>query len=384
MKKKFSLVIAAIAASLAFTACGGGISEPTTPADPGPENPGNTTTTGGDGPTTVLRYSTQHTENTPFSRATERWADLVNERTEGRVSVEMFYSASLLPAAEVLPGIMDGRASAGFVVDTMFADLLPLTNASSIPFDRMNGVAQARAYQEIYDTNEDYRAEFEDLGVHVLMFQPPGATVIGTSSEVTSLDDLSGMSIRCLGYICDSLQAVGANPVAIASNEIYEAMDRDTINGWAAYPFMDMLATQFQEVTSYVTDPGIGAYIQGFSPINLDVWNSLEEADREALTELAHEYYDIMAEEMNNLERETCEATTAAGVELSELSEADVQAWRDAVHDDVYQKWVNEASGSAHTDPEAFYTDLMAAYETALENTTFESLYTDCVNNEIG
>ncbi|MDN8776978.1 hypothetical protein Q0M62_14630, partial [Staphylococcus aureus] len=89
-----------------------------------------------------------------------------------------YYSASLLPAAEVLPGIMDGRASDGFVVDTMFADLLPLTNASSIPFDRMNGVAQARAYQENYDSNEDYRAEFTDLNVHVLMFQPTGATVI--------------------------------------------------------------------------------------------------------------------------------------------------------------------------------------------------------------
>ncbi len=192
---------------------------------------------------------------------------------------------------------MDGCADSGFVVDTMFPDLLPLTNSSSIPFDRTNGVAAARAFHEMYNTNADYKAEFEAIGVHILMFQPPGATSIGSREEIATLADLQGKNIRCIGYICDALKGVGANPVAIASTEIYEAMDRHTIDGWSAYPFMDMLATQFQEVTPFVTDLGIGTYIQGFSPINMDTWESLSAEDQEILTDLGMEYYDIMAEE---------------------------------------------------------------------------------------
>lgn len=381
MKKPFELLTAAMVATLALAACGGGIDETTDAPTSAPQSPEEG---GAQGDAIVLRYSTQHTENTPFSTATARWADLVEERTEGRVTVEIYYSASLLPAAEVLPGIIEGRADAGFVVDTMFADQLPLTNSSAIPFERQNGVAQARAYQELYDTNEAYRAEFEKLGVHVLMFQVPGASHIGSQNEIATLDDLRGKNIRCIGYICDSLQAVGANPVALASNEIYEAMDRKTIDGWSAYPFMDMLATQFQEVTPYVTDPGMGMYLQTFSPINLDVWNSIDPQDQEVLTELATEYHDIMAEEMHALEIATCEATDAAGVTLSQMSEADQQTWRDLVHDDIFAKWSELVSSSTDVDPDAFYSELMNAYDSALEGTDFESLYVQCMNGELG
>lgn len=375
--KLLTVLAATFAASFALTACGGGINDPEDDTDDasgsGVER---------DPDATVLTYSTQHTENTPFSRGTQRWAELVEERTEGRVAVDISYSESLLPADEVLPGIIDGRASAGFVVDTMFPNQLPLTNSSAIPFDRQNGVAQARAFQELYTNNADYRAEFEDLGVHVLMFQVPGSTHIGSRDAIEDLDDLSGQDIRCIGYICDSLQAVGANPVALASTDIYEAMDRATVDGWAAYPFMDMIAAQFQEVTPYVTDPGIGMYLQTFSPINLEVWNSLESQDQEVLEELAVEYHDIMAEEIHDLEIETCEATTAEDVTLSEMSEEDAEEWREAVHDDVYDTWVDLASGG-DVDPDAFYADLMDAYEAALQTTDFESLYAECMDGTL-
>ncbi len=278
---------------------------------------------------------------------------------------------------------MDGRADSGFVVDTMFPDLLPLTNSSSIPFDRTNGVAAARAFHEMYNTNADYKAEFEAIGVHILMFQPPGATSIGSREEIATLADLQGKSIRCIGYICDALKGVGANPVAIASTEIYEAMDRHTIDGWSAYPFMDMLATQFQEVTPFVTDLGIGTYIQGFSPINMDTWESLSAEDQEILTDLGMEYYDIMAEEMNNLERETCTATNAAGVKLSKMSDADVDAWKAAVRDAIYDKWVTDAGNKTDVDPAAFYSTFMDLYEKQLGETDFASLYGDCMSGVI-
>jgi len=235
----------------------------------------------------------------------------------------------------------------------------------------------------MYENNEAYRAEFEELGLHVLMFQVPGASHIGSQDEISTLDDLQGQDIRCIGYICDSLQAVGANPVALASTEIYEAMDRGTIDGWSAYPFMDMLATQFQEVTPYVADPGMGMYLQTFSPINLDTWNSIEPQDQEVLTELAREYPDIMMEEIHNLEKATCEATTEAGVKLSQFSEADQQEWNSTVHDDIFEKWTNLVNSNTDVDAQDFYSQLMAAYDEAEAATDFESLYTACMEGEL-
>lgn len=365
---------------LALTACGGGISDTGStggasgPASAGPKAEGGV----------VIRYSTQHTENTPMSRAIARWADMIAEQTEGRVTVDIYLSAQLLPAADLLPGIMDGRADTGYVVDTMFPDLLPLTNSSSIPFDRMNGVAQAKAYHEVYNTNADYKAEFEKLGVHVLHFYPMGQTIIGSATEIASLNDLQGKNLRCLGYICDALKGVGANPVAIASNEIYEAMDRDTIDGWSGYPYMDVPATQLQEVTPFMTDPGIGQYVQAVMPINQKTWDSISAEDQATIEKLSSEdLYDMMAEEENLVEKETCTATNAAGVKLSNMSEADVTSWKDMVYDDIYTKWVDLAGTKTDVDPDAFYQDILAKYETQLAATDFESLYDACAAGEI-
>lgn len=333
----------------------------------------------GGGDSWNLTYSTQHSEDTPYSRATAQWAELVEERTDGRVTVEIYYGESLLDAAESLPGIAEGRADTGFFVDSMFQDQLPLTSVSSIPFDRTNGIAQALAFHQMYRDNEQYRAEWEDLGLHMLHFQPSAPAAIGSNDPIETLDDIAGKSIRCLGFICDSLQAVGADPVAISSAEIYEAMDRGTIDGWTAYPFQDMLANQFQEVTPYVTDPGIGAYIQGSTPINLDVWNSMPADIQDTLTELSEEYYDIYAEQANQLERETCEATNEAGVELTIMPEAEVQAWRDQVRDDIYAEW----AAGAGEDAESFYEDFSAAYDEAASTSDYESLYRQCVDGTL-
>ncbi len=355
----------AVAAMLALAACGSAI-----------------TGTSEDDETFVIHYSTQHTEDTPYSRATAEWADLVKERTDGRVEVELYYSESLLDANQVLPGIADGRAEAGFMVDSMYSNQLPLTSSSSIPFDRQNGVAQALAYHQLYETNEALHSEWEEQGVHVLHFQPPAPTAVGSREPIDGLDDMSGQSMRCLGYVCDAIRAVGANPIAISSAEIYEAMDRGTIDGWTAYPFQDVLASQFQEVTPYISDPGIGAYIQGATPINLEFWNSLPSDLQEILTELSSEYYDIYAEHAEELERETCAAASEAGVELSEFDPEDIEDWRDEVRDPIYDDWAETAS-EAGVEADAFYDDLMQAYESAEEQTDYRSLYSDCVAGDL-
>jgi TRAP-type C4-dicarboxylate transport system substrate-binding protein len=332
--------------------------------------------------TYVIKYSTQHTEDTPYSRATQEWAELVEERTDGRVTVEIFYSGALLDAAESLPGIADGRAEAGFIVDSMFQEALPLSTASSIPFDRPNGVAQALAFHELYETNDDFRAQWERAGVHILHFQPPAPAAIGSNEPIDSYTDLAGTKTRCIGYICDALQIIGANPVAIASNEIYEAMERGTIDAWTAYPFQDMLANQFQEVTNYVVDPGIGAYIQGATPINLDFWDALPEDIQTTLTDLSSEYYDIYIEHAAQLERETCAATTEAGVELSSFSESESNRWRDAVRDSIFASWSEQVSGTG-VDAAAFYDEFLDAYSAAELETDYESLFGACAAGEI-
>ncbi|MDC4233341.1 TRAP transporter substrate-binding protein DctP [Actinomyces sp. B33] len=363
------------ATALGISACGGGISETATQSSTG-STPSTKIQAAADG--VVLSYTTQHTESTPLSRAIQKYGEQVAEATEGRVTFENYYSAQLLPAAEVVNGIGDGRADTGYVVDVMFADQLPLTNSSSIPFDRTNGVAQAQAYQKMYEENEAFKAEYEKLGLHVLSFLPMGETILGSTFKVDTLEDLKGHSVRCLGFICEAYEKIGGHPAAIASNEIYEAMDRKTIDGWAGYPFMDVPATQLQEVSPNMTLIGLGQYSQGVFPISESVWEKISPEDQKVMTELASKLPEMIAEENLKAEGEACEVTTEANVTLSSMADEEVNKWKEVVYGPIYDKWVEAASQKSGTDADAFYKDLMSAYEEILKETNFKSSFVEC------
>src|SRR5690625_7153327 len=129
MRKLTTLIATSAVAAMALAACSGGIEE-----TPDNSNGSNSNESAGNGQSNeapiVIRYSTQHTDNTPFSTATARWADLVTQRPERRVEIEIYHSHSLLAADQGFPGIIDGRAEAASVLHPLFAAVRPLTMAA--------------------------------------------------------------------------------------------------------------------------------------------------------------------------------------------------------------------------------------------------------------
>lgn len=312
-----------------------------------------------------LQFASYIGKGAAQSRAQEWWAEEIEKRSNGRVNIEFFYQGSLLPATDILQGVADGRASLGYVANAYHPAELPLSSVVGVPFMTSNAEAQMLTFSELYERNEAFRNEWESKGVHVLFFNPLSENIVGMRENNTTLESMKGKSIRGLGYVNQVLQAIGANPVAIAAPEIYEALLRGTLDGYSGFAFEVVTALKLHEVAPYTFATGTGNYVFAATPITKSLWDGMPDDIKAVINEVSAEYTSKVIEILAQTEDEVCRTIKEAGGSVSVLSDDEIETIRAAVGDSIEKKWIEEASarGAPAADFFADYKATLAKYE---------------------
>jgi TRAP-type C4-dicarboxylate transport system substrate-binding protein len=267
----------------------------------------------------------------------------------GALEVEPFWEGSLLAATDILPGVADGRADIGFVAVTYHPSELPLSQFATLPFVADDASAIEQAFNDVYDTNEAFRGEYEAQGVKVLTFVGIPATVIAGSDPMPDLASLDGKKIRATGYTADVFTAAGSNVLALSGTEIYESIERGLLDGYSSVNLSTSVDLGLQNVAPSIQDAGLGVYGIGVLVINSSVWDGLTDEERSRLDavsdEFGEEYTGISADSA----AEACTTLTDAGIEVNVWEDDEVEKWRDLVGDSITDKWLKSAGPNAST-----------------------------------
>lgn len=294
-------------------------------------------TPGTDG-TYVLHYTTYSNSTSDQSRAIQRWAEEVEEATGGGVTVRFHYSQSLVGADESVQATLDGRADMAQVGSIYAASDLSMFTVIELPFETKNPEVQMTAIERLYEENEVYREDFDRQGVRLLFPLPLGIAAVGLQEEADDLDDLRGRSVRAGGLTSEVMLAAGANPVAMTANDIYESMSRGVVDGYTSLAIANLPTFGLSTSTPYVMDPGIGAYSSSIVVINEELFQSMPQEYRDALTEASSRGISHGLEEMDALGETACTELKESGARFSSLPEEQVAELRDEV--DAAETWV--------------------------------------------
>jgi TRAP-type C4-dicarboxylate transport system substrate-binding protein len=177
------------------------------------------------------QYASYLAPGSSLMDAISNYFDRLDEETGGNTAVEEFYQESLLSATDILGGVADGRAEVGFTIALYHPDRLPLSQVVGVPFVTEDAEAQVRTFNEMYQSNDAFREEWQSQGVHVLSFTPLTNSIVATTEPLEGLDDLRGRSIRSVGFLAGAMEAIGVNPVAMPAPEIFESLERGVIEG---------------------------------------------------------------------------------------------------------------------------------------------------------
>ncbi|TVR09032.1 MAG: hypothetical protein EA385_08405 [Salinarimonadaceae bacterium] len=310
----------------------------------------------------TLRYG-HYLGNSPYLAVEQQFAERVSERSNGRIRVEIAYAGALGAGQELLQ--LAGRGAIDFaaIVPGYYADQLPLARAFQIPFVFDSPLQAIEVSRKSHAEIPAFGEEFDRMNVRALFQQPLGSYFMtGKTPECSSIETLNGKRIRSFGAdIPRAHAAIGAVPVTVAVGEVYEAIDRGTID----YSFLNpgnILSNRLYEVGQYSCGPFMS--IAGhFIVIGNRTWDRLPADLQELILEEAAFAQTAYVEAINTLEASAMEQIKAAGGEFIDISSEELAKWTSAAPDgladwrdsiaaagnaelanEIYAKWIEWTS----------------------------------------
>lgn len=310
----------------------------------------------------TLRYG-HYLGNSPYLAVEQQFAERIAERSDGRIRVEIAYAGALGAGQELLQLAGRGAIDIAAIVPGYYADQLRLARAFQIPFVFDSPLQAIEVSSKSYAEIPAFGEEFARMNVRVLFQQPLGSYFMtGKTPECASIDALNGKRIRSFGAdIPKAHAAIGAVPVTVAVSEVYEAIDRGTID----YSFINpgnILSNRLYEVGKYSCGP-VMSIAGHFIVIGNRTWDRLPTDLQEIILEEAAVAQTAYVEAINTLEASAMEQITAQGGEFIELSDEELSKWVDAAPDglaewrdsiaaggnaelanEIYAKWIEWTS----------------------------------------
>jgi len=286
MKKKLILILSVILVLALCVGCGQAAA-PEAPAAT-PEAPVATPEDTGDAPAPDLgsfsfTMSAHDPATSEIMQYKQRWIDSIYEATGGNVEITLYGSGTIAASGDVVDVVKAGGADLGWVMTGFYPGQYQMTEVLGLP---MQGFSDNRASTEtlwdLYDEFPAVSAEWSDFKL-LMLYANPGNTFGTSTKPVSKVADLAGMNMRCpAGPITSVMTAWGGNPIGMPPGDIYQALERNNIDGWV-WENAGALSFGVPEVTNYYTNMEMYHMVFGLV-MNQAAWDTLP-AEYQAIIE---------------------------------------------------------------------------------------------------
>ena len=244
-----------------------------------------------------------------------RWAELVEELSDGDLVPEVFTGTVLLAPRASLQGIQDNVVQVAHHAAIYTPSDLPVSNAvQELGFAYSDPVAAIFAVTDFSMNNEVQLQEWEDKGLVYLGAYATPAYVLMCSSPVRNLEEMKGKRIRTAGSAVSVwVEDAGGIPVNVPSSEMYTGLERGTLD-CATNAASDLVDRSLLEVAEHTTLLSTGMYWSGPQwGYNPGFWESLTPEQRDVLMEASARSMARMVIAYNEKVEAGLQATQDAG-----------------------------------------------------------------------
>ncbi|MEN3352825.1 MAG: TRAP-type transport system periplasmic protein [Betaproteobacteria bacterium] len=296
---------------------------------------------------TEYKLSTVLPTSYPWGKAGERWAELVKEKTNGRINIKMYPGTSLVGGDQTkeFSAIRQGVIDLAIGSTINWSPQVRQLNLFSLPFlmpdyNAIDALTKGEVGKQIFGL-------LEKGGVVPLAWGENGFRELSNSKgAIAAPADMKGKKFRVVGspIFIDTFSALGANPTQMSFADAQPALSTGAVDG-QENPLsvfvgakMWTLNQKFLTLWGYTADPLIFV-------VNKEVWESWTPADRQAVQQAA-----IQAGAENVIEARkgiagndttVLKQIEGQGVTVTRLT-ADQRKAFQAASKPVYDKWAEQ------------------------------------------
>ena len=258
----------------------------------------------------ILRYAENQPEDYPTSKAAKAFAELVAQRTDGRVKVLVYSGAELGAEQSVIQQMQFG----------------------GVDFSRVSLSQMWRVLDG--SIGDEFLAMLDGMDLVGLSWFDAGVRSFYTREKVTGLDDLQGLTIRVQesDMMSDMITALGAKPAQVVYSKVYAALHNAEIDGaennWPSYEVMG----HYEVAPFFLKDEHTRVpEVQLASPAVMEKLAALDESFPEVIRACARESAQKERELWARREANAEQNMRKRGICVTELDDAEKARFRAAV-----------------------------------------------------
>ena len=290
-------------------------------------------------PEFVLLYAENQTEDYPTTLGGKYFAELVYQKTGGRIRILVKSGAELGSESEVIKQLKYGGIAFSRVSLSQLAELIPEMNVLQMPYLYTGSEHMWRVLDG--DIGDEFLSLTSDYGLIGLSWYDAGARNFYSTKPIRCLEDLAGMNIRVQesAMMADMVSALGAIPSKIVYSEVYSAIEQGIVDGaennWPSYEAM----RHYNVARYYTIDEH--TRVPELQLCSGAIWDKLTPEDQKILTECARE--SALYERQLWAEREKSSRKIAedSGITVIELSPEEKSRFRETMSE-VYSRYCGD------------------------------------------
>lgn len=274
------------------------------------------------------RLAENQPESFPHAEASAWFAEEIEERSDGRISVDVFANGQLGEETEVLEQVQSGAIEMARTSSSSVSDFAPAWNVFSLPY-----IFDDEDHMWDYllsEYGEDHLQEdMEEAGFVGLTFYASGGRNFYTASEpIREPSDMQGQNIRVQpGSVnVDMVEALGGSATVMDYGEVYSALQTGVIDGAENNP-ASFVSSGHHEVAPHFTLDG-HQHQPDPLVISEQVWDSLSSSDQDLVSEVAEEATEVLRDLWGTAVEEAMTEMENSGVEIYDV---DVEEFQEAV-----------------------------------------------------
>ena len=287
----------------------------------------------------TLRIQTHYATEHPTGKMLAQWVDDVQTMSNGEITVEMFYSSSVVATTETfdaaINGIVDCDATGG-------AYQTGKHPAFQFVGDLMGGYDTAwQQYSWLYHGGGYDAAQelYNEQNMQLIGWSIYGQESLSSSKPIAGFADLEGWKFRSPpGMETEIFEELGASPIVMDFTEIFTALETGIIDGADASGLANNVGLGLYDIVKHATYPGFHSMPSDHLACNKDVWDGMTEQQRRIVDTAWQKLAFQIALFNEKANSEAAAKLQAEGVTLYAWSDEDRKKFREGAQV-AWERW---------------------------------------------
>ena len=320
LKFKNLFLFIVLIASLALVACGGGAKDGSADGDTADAEKSESNSEPASGETYQFKLGHIAPAEHIFNEAGEVLAEELEERSDGRMTLELYPGGQLGSDADMVQQLETGSLDFGFITNAYLTSKSDAFSAWFAPFifDSYEAAHEAKDSE----IAKEILATLDDDGLKALDYFFSGHRTMMFTEKIETPEEMEGLTLRVTPSpaLEDWYRMLGASPESISLPDVYQSAQTGVIDGME----MDLdvaIPSNFNEVTGYgaMTNHMVWPAVM---IMNKDLYDGMSEEDQQIVEESMKAASEFATLKRAGQEEEFMEILSDRGMELYDMDES--------------------------------------------------------------